>query len=158
MHRQHLFLHPAHDHRRPYGRQAVHIPRAYNAAADLIERNLAPDRIERTAYIDDAGSYSFGDLAGRVNRCANAWKRRRLRMEDRVAVLLLHDLDRLSRRHSWVRIKSGVIPIPCNTLLTAADYAFMLSDSRVRAVVISSPLLPLLRIHPCGRSYRPWRP
>ena len=43
----------------------------YNAAVDLIERNLAarPDKI---AYIDDSGRYSFADLAERVNRCASA--------------------------------------------------------------------------------------
>ena len=43
----------------------------YNAAVDLIERNLAarPDKI---AYIDEHGSYSFADLAQRVNRAANA--------------------------------------------------------------------------------------
>ncbi len=40
-------------------------PYLYNAAVDLIERNLAarPDKI---AYIDEHGSYSFADLAERV--------------------------------------------------------------------------------------------
>ena len=43
----------------------------YNAAVDLIERNLAarPDKI---AYIDEHGRYSFAELAERVNRCAGA--------------------------------------------------------------------------------------
>ena len=50
----------------------IHIPRDYNAAHDLIERNLAAGRAAKTAYIDDAGAYTYGDLAERVNRCANA--------------------------------------------------------------------------------------
>ncbi len=44
----------------------------YNAAADLIERNLAAGRAEKTAFIDDHGRYSYADLAGRAGRFANA--------------------------------------------------------------------------------------
>ena len=50
----------------------IHIPREYNAAYDLIERNLLAGRAGKTVYIDDAGRYSYGELAERVNRCANA--------------------------------------------------------------------------------------
>jgi benzoate-CoA ligase len=50
---------------------ARHTMQFYNAATDLIERNLAV-RPEKIAYIDDNGSYSFADLAERVNRCAHA--------------------------------------------------------------------------------------
>ena len=42
----------------------------YNAAVDLLDRNL--ERANKTAYIDDRGSYTFADLALRVNRCASA--------------------------------------------------------------------------------------
>ena len=48
----------------------VRIPRQYNAAWDLIQRNL-PVRAQKIAYIDDHGSYSYGDLAERVNRFGN---------------------------------------------------------------------------------------
>ena len=34
----------------------VEIPRDYNAAHDLIERNLAAGRAKKIAYIDDGGS------------------------------------------------------------------------------------------------------
>jgi hypothetical protein len=39
-------------------------------------------------------------------------------------------------------IKAGIVPIAANTLLTAADYDYMLRDSRARALVVSAPLLP----------------
>ena len=48
------------------------IPREYNAAYDLIERNLRAGRGRKTAYIDDSGEYTYEDLAERVDRCANA--------------------------------------------------------------------------------------
>src|SRR5207253_10643041 len=66
------------------------IPREYNAAVDLVERNLAGRHGEHIAFIDDAGHYSYLELASRVNRCANALRRLGLRIEDRIA-LLLHD-------------------------------------------------------------------
>ncbi|MGZ9125813.1 MAG: AMP-binding protein, partial [Candidatus Binatia bacterium] len=64
----------------------------YNAAVDLIERNLAarPDKI---AYIDEHGSYSFADLAQRMNRAANALTGLGLPMECRVMVALLDTID-----------------------------------------------------------------
>ena len=118
------------------------LPREYNAAVDLVERNLDAGRAEHVAFIDDAGSYSYGELARRVNRCANAWRRLGLRPEDRV-VLLLHDTIDFPTAFLGA-IRAGVVPIPCNTLLTAADYRFLLADSRARAIVVSSPLAPLI--------------
>ncbi|HJU63654.1 MAG TPA: AMP-binding protein, partial [Candidatus Binatia bacterium] len=64
----------------------------YNAAVDLIERNLAarPDKI---AYIDEDGRYSFAEVAERVNRCANAFTVLGLSMEARVMVCLTDTID-----------------------------------------------------------------
>ena len=117
----------------------IHIPRDYNAAVDLIERNLSAGRGERIAFIDDAGRYTYRELAERINRCANAWRRVGMRMEDRV-VLLLHDGIDFPVAFLGA-IKAGVVPIPCNTLFTGADYQYLLSDSRARAIVVSAPLL-----------------
>jgi benzoate-CoA ligase len=39
-------------------------------------------------------------------------------------------------------IKAGIVPVPTNTMLSAADYAYMLDDSRASMLVISAPLLP----------------
>ena len=122
----------------------VHIPRDYNAAVDLVERNLVAGRGERIAFIDDANRYTYRELSERINRCANAWRRLGMRMEDRV-VLLLHDGIDFPVAFLGA-IKAGVVPIPCNTLLTAAEYEYLLADSRARAVVVSAPLLP--RVEP----------
>jgi len=46
----------------------VRIPRDYNAAYDLIERNLSAGGAARLAYMDDAGQYTFAQLAERVDR------------------------------------------------------------------------------------------
>ena len=48
------------------------IPREYNAAVDLIDRNLKAGRGGKVAYIDDTGNHTYAELAERVNRAANA--------------------------------------------------------------------------------------
>ena len=119
---------------------AIEIPRRYNAAHDLIERNLAAGRGAKLAYIDDAGRYTYADLAERVNRAANALTALGLGPEDRV--MLCH-LDTIDWPAAFLgAIKAGIVPIAVNTLLTAADYEFMLNDSRAKALVVSEALWP----------------
>lgn len=114
----------------------------YNAAVDLIERNLAarPDKI---AYIDEHGHYSFADLAERVNRCANAFTGLGLSMEARVMLCLTDTIDFPSAFLGG--IKAGLVPVAVNTLLTSNDYDFMLRDSRAQALIVSEPLLPVFK-------------
>ena len=112
----------------------------YNAAEDLLERNLAAHP-HKTAYFDDRGSYSFADLTERVNRCANALSDLGLNMEARVLVCLLDTID--FPAVFLGAIKAGLVPIAVNTLLTSSDFDFMLRDSRAQVLVVSEPLLPV---------------
>ena len=116
------------------------IPRDYNAAHDLIERNLAAGRGKKVAYIDDAGRYTYGELAERVNRCANALVQLGIAREERVLLCLLDTID--FPAVFLGAIKAGIVPVAGNTLLTAKDYEYMLRDSRARAAVVSAALLP----------------
>jgi benzoate-CoA ligase len=111
----------------------------YNAADDLIARNLAarPDKI---AYIDERGSYSFAELAARVNRAANALTDLSLPLESRVLLCLLDTVD--FPAVFLGAIKAGLVPIAANTLLTANDFDFILRDSRAQALIVSGALLP----------------
>jgi benzoate-CoA ligase len=110
----------------------------YNAAADLVGRNLAAGRGDKTAFIDDAGSYSYAELARRVNRCANALRHIGLHPEQRILLCLEDGIDFPTAFLG--AIKAGIVPVAVNTLLAAEEYAFMLQDSRARAVVVSAPL------------------
>ncbi|HTP95171.1 MAG TPA: benzoate-CoA ligase family protein [Burkholderiales bacterium] len=115
------------------------IPREYNAAADLLERNLAarPDKI---AYHDDNGSYSYAELGARVDRFANAITGLGVPMEARVLLCLADSIDFPVALLG--AIKAGVVPVAVNTLLTGRDYDFMLRDSRAQALIVSEALLP----------------
>jgi benzoate-CoA ligase len=114
----------------------------YNAAVDLIERNLKAGRGDKTAFVDDRGRCSYAELAARVDRFANALRDLGVQSEQRV-MLCLHDGIDFPVAFLGA-IKAGVVPVAVNTLLTADDYTFMLHDSRARAVIVSQPLLPVL--------------
>ncbi|MCM2308439.1 MAG: benzoate-CoA ligase family protein [Sulfuritalea sp.] len=118
----------------------VSIPREYNAAYDLIERNLRAGRAGKTAFIDDQGSYTYGELAERVNRFGNVLTGIGLQAEDRVMLCLLDTIDFPTAFLG--SIQAGIVPIAANTLLTTADYDFMLGDSRAKALVVSEALWP----------------
>jgi benzoate-CoA ligase len=111
----------------------------YNAAADLIERNLAAGRGAKTAFIDDAGRCSFAELAERAGRFANLLRRLGVQREQRI-LLCLHDGIDFPTAFLGA-IEAGIVPVAVNTQLGAGDFAFMLADSRARAVVVSAAVL-----------------
>ena len=115
------------------------LPRNYNAAVDLIERNLLAGRKDKPAYIDDAGTYTYAELDARVNRAANALVALGIRREERVALALLDTIDFPAAFLG--AIKAGIVPVALNTLLTTPDYEYMLRDCRAQALVVSEPLL-----------------
>ncbi len=117
----------------------VDIPRDFNLAHELIDKNLRAGRTEKVAYIDDNGSYSFGELDKRINRAGNALLKLGLNIEDRV-VIAHHDTIDFPSVFLGA-IKAGIVPVAVNTLLTPDDYAFMLKDCRAKALIVSSGLL-----------------
>ena len=117
----------------------INIPRLFNAAHDLLERNILEGRAKKIAYIDDAGSYTFEELRERANQSANALKQLGLKMEDRVMIVHSDTIDFPSIFLG--AIKSGIVPVAVNTLLTPEDYEFMMEDSRAKALIVTSSLL-----------------
>ncbi len=116
------------------------IPRDYNFAADILGRNLAAGRANKPAFIDPRGSWTYGQLADRVDRFGAVLRALGLRREERILICLLDTID-------WPTaflgaIKAGVVAVPVNTLMTEDDYRFMLADSRARLLVVSESLYP----------------
>ncbi|PKO44059.1 MAG: benzoate-CoA ligase family protein [Betaproteobacteria bacterium HGW-Betaproteobacteria-3] len=115
-------------------------PEVFNFAQHLLQANEG--RAAKAAFIDDAGSVSYGALADRVKRLAAGLRALGLKREERV-LLLMHDCA------DWPvsflgAMYAGVVPVAVNTLLTADDYAYMLEHSRAQAVLVSGALLPAL--------------
>lgn len=110
----------------------------FNAATDLLGRNL-PARADKLAYIDAEGAVTYAELAVRTDRAANALRGIGLIPGDRVLLCMLDSVDLVAAFLG--AIKAGLIPVPLNTLLQPADYAYVLSDSAARAAIVSAPLL-----------------
>jgi benzoate-CoA ligase len=129
----------------------IEFPPVYNAAADLIDRNLTPTRAGKIAIHDDRGSYSYANVAERVNRFANALTGLGICMEQRI-LLCLHDSIDFPSAFLGA-IKAGIIPVAVNTLLTTKDYDFMLRDSRAQVLVVSEALLNTFQPILAGQPY-----
>src|SRR5579872_5657583 len=98
------------------------IPRDYNFAADVLAANLAAGRANKPVYIDPRGTWTYEQLADRVERFGNVLRSLGIRREERVLIALIDTID-------WPTaflgcLKAGVIAVPVNTLLTENDYAF----------------------------------
>jgi benzoate-CoA ligase len=116
--------------------------REYNAATDLLDRNIIEGRAGKAVYIDDRGTCTYTELVARANRAGNALLSLGVAPEQRVMLAMLDTIDFPTMFLG--AIKAGIVPVPVNTLLTADDYVFLLRDSRARVLVVSDALLPKL--------------
>ncbi|MEI8030024.1 MAG: benzoate-CoA ligase family protein [Comamonadaceae bacterium] len=115
-------------------------PERFNFAQHLLECNLP--RPNKTAFIDDSGTLSYGQLDERVRRVASGLQAMGIKREERV-LILMHDCN------DWPvsflgAMYAGMVPVAVNTLLTAEDYGYMLEHSRAQVVLVSGALLPVL--------------
>ena len=106
-------------------------------SSSAISRPAAPTS---RPIIDPRGSWTYGQLAERVDRFGRVLRSLGIRREERILLALLDTID-------WPTaflgaIKAGIVPIPVNTLMTEDDYRFMLADSRAKVLVVSEALLP----------------
>ena len=108
----------------------------FNVAVPFIDRHLAEGRAARVAIRTNHGEdVTYAELAERVNRAGNALLGLGLSPGDRM-VMVVKD-DPAFFYLFWGAIKTGIVPVPLNTLLRAKDYEFIIGDSQASAVVWS---------------------
>ena len=117
--------------------KAADLPVRYNAV-DVLERNLR-ERADKVALVSEARTLTFADMVAEVDRVGHALAGLGVRRGDTVAILALDSAE-------WVAtyfavIKLGGIAASFNTLLTAAEFEFMLNDCGARVVVVDGSLL-----------------
>lgn len=116
-------------------------PETFNFAQHLFAENAS--RAAKAAFIDDAGTLSYGALEDKARRLAAGLRGLGIKREERVLLLMQDTAD-------WPvaflgAIHAGIVPVAVNTLLTADDYAYMLEHSRSQAVMVSGAVLPALK-------------
>lgn len=110
-------------------------PGNFNVASVLIDRHVLEGRGEKNAILSVDETVDYASLARNVNRYGNALIELGLRPGDRVLVVI-KDAPEFYYTF-WGCIKSGIVPVPLNTMLTASDYLFIIEDSGATAIVYS---------------------
>jgi 4-hydroxybenzoate-CoA ligase len=125
----------------------------YNAAADFVDVNVARGLAGKIAFADGERTLTYGELQDASLRFAAALRGLGLRAEERLALILPDTVDYPVA--FWGAVRAGIVVIPLNTLLTAEQYGYILSDSRAAALVLAAPFIgtifPLLERLPCLR-------
>jgi benzoate-CoA ligase len=123
---------------------AASLPVRYNAAADLLDRNLEAGRGASIAIRAAGGrELTYAQVAASANGFGNALRELGVEIENRVLMAVLDGPEFAAT--FFGAIKLGAVPVPVNTNLKPQDYAYFLNDSRAKAAVVSEPLAPLIR-------------
>ena len=82
----------------------------YNAAVDMIDRNVVEGRGAKLALVDPVTKLTYAELSERVDRFANAVPRMGIAREQRIALIMLDTVELPAV--FWGAIKAGAVPIP----------------------------------------------
>ncbi|MGB0389164.1 MAG: benzoate-CoA ligase family protein [Ardenticatenaceae bacterium] len=114
------------------------LPLYYNAV-DILEHNLA-ERADKVALYSLEGDMTFQEVSDEANQVGNALKKLGVRMGDYVGLLSLDGREWVTSFFGTLKI--GAISIGMNTLLTPAEFDYILRDSRARVLIAHEALLP----------------
>lgn len=112
-----------------------------NAALYFVDRHVDEGRADKAAFREADGerrTLTYGELAEGSARFAGALHRHGVRREERVAMIVLDQIE--FPVVFWGAIKAGATPVPINTLLTGPVYEGILNDSRASTLVVSEAL------------------
>ena len=118
----------------------IDIPQMYNATNHFIDRHAGKTSGARVAYTDHTGDWTYQELAAMVNQAGHVLSNLGLKAEQRMLMCMTDSV--WFPAVFWGAIKIGAVPVPVNTMLTDADYAYMLNDSCARVLVVSESLYP----------------
>jgi benzoate-CoA ligase family protein len=126
-------------------------PERFNAATFFVDRHVVEGRGGRTAFRAGGRAVSYREVAEQVAHAAGALSAAGLDAEQR-ALLVLHDSPAFAAAF-WGAAKLGAVAVPVNTLMSAAEYAFLLEDSRARVAVVEAEVAPRVL---ASRERSPW--
>jgi benzoate-CoA ligase family protein len=113
------------------------LPERYNVGADLLDRNLAAGRHNKTAIHSAAGDLTYTDLFHLANGAAKALHELGVRREERVLIAGYDSPGWVATFLGALRI--GAVPVPVNPLLQRSeDYDHFIEDSLARVVALDA--------------------
>jgi benzoate-CoA ligase family protein len=107
--------------------------RPYNAAVDLLERNLAPGRANALYVRTGRESFTFADVSRAADAAGLGLLELGLRPGDRVVLATRDRLEFVAA--FWGGIKAGLIPVPVTPDLSRREFTFILHDSGAKSAI-----------------------
>ncbi|CAA6604637.1 Long-chain-fatty-acid--CoA ligase [Rhodospirillaceae bacterium LM-1] len=96
-----------------------------------------------TAFVFNDRSYNWKEFDAVINRLANALLRAGLKKGDKVATVLSNSLELMTAY--WAVAKTGLVIVPCSTLLQAAGLKTLLFDSDTVCVIADGAFATMLQ-------------
>ena len=122
---------------------AVQVPPDVNVAVEYVDGAVAAGHGHRVAYIHDGRRLTYGDLQTQVNQVGNVLAGLGVEIEQRVAILLPNCPEFATSFFGAMKI--GAVPTPMSYAVTPHEQAFLLADSRARAIVTTAAFWAPLR-------------
>ena len=113
----------------------LRFPDPFNVAQWLIDRHAGEGRGGKPAIRTRDRTITYFELREAVDRTGNALAALGLGPGDRL-LMVVSDCPEWVFLF-WGAIKAGIVPVPLNTLLRAADYDFIIADSQCAGIVHS---------------------
>ncbi|MAF48879.1 MAG: benzoate-CoA ligase family protein [Rhodospirillales bacterium] len=107
----------------------------FNVAVPFIDRHLDQGRADKVVIYTAEEEVTYRQLAENVNKWGNALSGLGLKAGER-ALMIVKDCPEFYYLF-WGSIKTGIVPVPLNTLLRAKDFAFIIEDSGCSAIIYS---------------------
>jgi benzoate-CoA ligase len=114
----------------------------FNAAVELVDRNIDKGYGNKTAIYYREQEISYDQLLKQVNKTGNGLKSLGIEIENRV-MLLFPDCPQFFYNFLGA-IKIGAVAVPVNTLLRPNDYLYVLNDCRTKVLVVSEDFVHLV--------------
>ena len=116
---------------------------SFNLCGLFVDRHIEEGRADKIVARGRAWTLTYGALQTAVCKFGNALKALGIRPGERVMLLAKDTPEFFISFLGAIRI--GAVVIPTNTFLRASDYAYMLADSKSKAVIVAdSPVDEIL--------------
>jgi benzoate-CoA ligase family protein len=114
-----------------------------NVAVEYVDGAVAAGHGDRVSYLYEGDQITFAKLQRLVNQAGNALAALGVEIEQRVAILLPSRPEFVTSFFGAIKI--GAVPTPMSFAVTPGEQAFLLADSRARAIVTTAALWRPLR-------------
>jgi acyl-coenzyme A synthetase/AMP-(fatty) acid ligase len=113
-------------------------PPEFNLADYFVDRHVREGRGEKIAVLCEGQSFTYSEIAARVNRAANGLRRRGIERQERVMILLPDGPEFIAAYLG--AIKCGAVAVPTNTSLGAGDYVYLLDESQAAGLIVDDSI------------------